>query len=136
MSNKNSKFVTVVVLNDGETFTDISGCSICIVPADQYEEAIRSGGDARDFKPVVEIALDNMTPPQDDVVVSDSDNCTVSFSRADADSVADRPLTDEEWNEVKRQYDNNHPSDSDWHDLSDTVHNVILDSFEDENEDI
>jgi hypothetical protein len=64
MSKNNSKnFVTVVVLNDGQTFTDISGCSICIVPLEQYEEAIRSGGDARDFQPVVEIGLDNMTIP-------------------------------------------------------------------------
>jgi hypothetical protein len=58
-----------------------------------------------------------------------SDNCTVSFSRADADSVADRPLTDEEWNAVKMEYNNNHPNDSDWQNLSDTVHNVILDSL-------
>lgn len=61
--NNSNKFVTVVVLNDGQTFTDISGCSICIVPLEQYEEAIRSGGDARDFEPVVEIGLDNMTLP-------------------------------------------------------------------------
>lgn len=53
-------FVTIVVLNDGETFTDIAGCSICVVPRKQYEEAINSGGDARDFKPVVEIALDTI----------------------------------------------------------------------------
>ena len=66
MSNNNiysKKFVTVVVLNDGETYSEISGCSICIVPLDQYEETIRAGGDARDFHPVVEIGLDNMTPP-------------------------------------------------------------------------
>jgi hypothetical protein len=61
--NNSNKFVTVVVLNDGQTFTDISGCSICIVPLEQYEEAIRAGGDARDFEPVVEIGLDNMTLP-------------------------------------------------------------------------
>ena len=60
-SNNNPKdFVTIVVLNDGETFTDISGCSICIVPRKQYEETVNSGGDARDFKPIVEIALDNL----------------------------------------------------------------------------
>ncbi len=75
-SNNSKNFVTVVVLNDGETFTDISGCSICIVPLEQYEEAIRSGGDARDFKPVVEISLDNMTPPMDyeDQITFENDN--------------------------------------------------------------
>jgi len=66
MSNNNSnKFVTVVVLNDGETFTDIHGCRICIVPLEQYLQAVDLDGDARDFKPVVEISLDNMTPPID-----------------------------------------------------------------------
>jgi hypothetical protein len=134
MSNKNSKFVTVVVLNDGETFTDISGCSICVVPLEKYEEAIRSGGDARHFEPVVEIGLDNMTipVPQDD---DGEEDCNIRFSRADADSVSERPLTDAEWNEVKRQYNNNRPADSDWENLTTTVHNVILDSFEDDNED-
>ncbi len=52
--------VTVMVLNDGETFTDISGCRILVVPMSQYEEAIASGGDARDFEPVVEISLENL----------------------------------------------------------------------------
>lgn len=54
------QMVTVMVLNDGETFTDISGCRILVVPMSQYEEAIASGGDARDFEPVVEISLENL----------------------------------------------------------------------------
>jgi hypothetical protein len=57
------KFVTVVVLNDGETYTDVRGCSICVVPLEQYIATVESGGDARDFEPVVEIALSDMTPP-------------------------------------------------------------------------
>jgi len=61
MSNDKTKFVTVVVLNDGETFTDIQGCSVCVVPIEQYEEAIAHGGDARDFEPVVEIGLADLT---------------------------------------------------------------------------
>ncbi len=43
-------FVTIVVLNDGETFTDISGCTIRKIPLSQYEETTRMGGDARDFE--------------------------------------------------------------------------------------
>ncbi len=54
-----NKFVVVVVLNDGETFTDISGCTIQVIPHDQYEKTIASGGDARDFEPVSVITLDN-----------------------------------------------------------------------------
>jgi len=58
-SNKRD-FVTVVVLNDGQTFTDIAGCSICIIPRWQYEEVVATGGDAMDFEPVVEIGLDSV----------------------------------------------------------------------------
>jgi len=60
MSNPKPEFVTVVVLNDGETFTDISGCTICVIPIEQYQQAINSGGDAKDFEPVVKIALDTL----------------------------------------------------------------------------
>lgn len=55
-----SDFVTVVVLNDGETFTDIRGCSICIIPIEQYKKAIDECGDAKDFEPIVEIGLDSI----------------------------------------------------------------------------
>lgn len=53
-------FVTVVVLNDGETFTDVRGCSICVVPIEQYNSVIESGGDASDFQPIAEIGLDSI----------------------------------------------------------------------------
>ena len=53
MSNPTNKpkTVTIVVLNDGETFTDISGCEILEIPEDDYIEITRhgGGGDARDF---------------------------------------------------------------------------------------
>jgi hypothetical protein len=56
-------FVTIVVLNDGETYTDIHNCSICVVPLADYERVVKMGGDARDFKPVVEIGLSNISVP-------------------------------------------------------------------------
>ena len=52
------KYVTIVVLNDRETFTDISGCRICVIPQSQYESVVSSGGDAKDFQPIAEIELD------------------------------------------------------------------------------
>jgi hypothetical protein len=55
-----SNFVTIVVLNDGETFTDIRGCSICVVPEEQYNSVVDSGGDAKDFEPIVEIGLESI----------------------------------------------------------------------------
>lgn len=54
------KFVTVVVLNDGETFTDVRGCSLCVIPVEQYESVVKAGGDAKDFEPIVEIGLDSI----------------------------------------------------------------------------
>jgi len=59
-------FVTVVVLNDGETFSDIHGCTICIVPFDQYMDVVESGCDARDFRPVAEVSLSNVSIPLED----------------------------------------------------------------------
>jgi len=61
-----NKFVTVVVLNDGETFSDIHGCSICVVPFDQYMDTVESGGDAMDFRPVAEFSLSNVSIPLED----------------------------------------------------------------------
>jgi len=46
------ELVTVVVLNDGQTFTDCDGCYLCVVRADQYYQVIANGGDARDLDPV------------------------------------------------------------------------------------
>jgi hypothetical protein len=59
-------FVTVVVLNDGETFSDIHGCTICVVPFDQYMDVVESGCDASDFKPVAEFSLSNVSIPLED----------------------------------------------------------------------
>lgn len=56
-------FVTVVILNDGETFSDIHGCSICVVPYAKYKEVIDSGGDAKDFVAVAEVSLCNVSIP-------------------------------------------------------------------------
>ena len=44
------KYVTIVVLNDGTTFTDIAGCTIQIIDAKEYYRVVEAGGDASDFK--------------------------------------------------------------------------------------
>lgn len=59
--SSSSKFVTVVVLNDGKTFTNARGCSLCVIPIDQYRAAVNEGGDASDFTPVVELELTDIT---------------------------------------------------------------------------
>lgn len=57
--------VTVVILNDGQTFTDIHGCTICVVPYEQYKKVVDSGGDAQDFTPVAEFSFNNVSIPLD-----------------------------------------------------------------------
>lgn len=49
--------VTIVVLNDGETFTDLAGCKIMSVKEEEYYSVVKAGGDANDFTPVAEITL-------------------------------------------------------------------------------
>jgi hypothetical protein len=41
--------VLVVVLNDGETYTDLSGCVLIELDADTYEKAINQGLDVKDM---------------------------------------------------------------------------------------
>ena len=133
-----SKTHTIVVLSDGQTWNTLSGCSILVINDKQFDDLCNDRIDAGDLIPVVDIGLTDQTPRDVAVAVfaEDEEDCNIRFSRADADSVSERPLTDDEWSEVKRQYNTNRPADSDWENLTTTVHNVILDSFEDENEDI
>jgi hypothetical protein len=60
-----SGHVAIVVLNDGTTYTDVNGCSILIVSREEYDRVIQSGGDARDFNPIAEVALFNHTIRED-----------------------------------------------------------------------
>lgn len=50
-------YVTIVVLNDGETFTDITGCTIQTIATSDYYRVADVGGDARDFTPASIIRL-------------------------------------------------------------------------------
>ena len=49
-AKKLAKNVTIVVLNDGTTFTDIAGCTIQTIAASDYYRVVEAGGDASDFK--------------------------------------------------------------------------------------
>jgi len=65
MYDPTNGFVTIVVLDDGETYSALHNCSICIVPFDQYQKVVNSGGDARDFAPIAEIGLCDISVPLD-----------------------------------------------------------------------
>jgi len=54
----------IVVLNDGETYTDITGCKI-VVLSDEQLAVLEENGDPRDCTPIVEIDLTAFTPDHD-----------------------------------------------------------------------
>jgi len=56
-AKKLAKNVTIVVLNDGTTFTDIAGCTIQTITASDYYRVVEAGGDARDFTATTVIHL-------------------------------------------------------------------------------
>lgn len=56
---------TIVVLPDGETWNTINGCSVVVIDEAQFEDLCADRVDASDLIPIVEIALRDMTPPQD-----------------------------------------------------------------------
>ena len=56
-AKKLEEFVTIVVLNDGTTFTDIAGCTIQTITASDYYRVVEAGGDARDFTATTVIHL-------------------------------------------------------------------------------
>ena len=49
-TKRSEEYVTIVVLNDGTTFTDIAGCTIQTIDARDYYRVVEAGGDASDFK--------------------------------------------------------------------------------------
>ncbi len=55
------KYVTLCVLNDGETFTDVSGCKLIVVTSEHYDEVILEGGDAKDLVPLSVVDLSSLS---------------------------------------------------------------------------
>lgn len=58
------KLHTIIVLSDGETWTTIDGCSICVVDDDTMEE-LKEGYKPRWVNTLVEIALTECGIPHD-----------------------------------------------------------------------
>lgn len=56
-TKRSEEYVTIVVLNDGTTFTDIAGCTIQTIAASDYYRVVEAGGDARDFTATTVIHL-------------------------------------------------------------------------------
>ena len=54
------RYITLCVLNDNETFTDVSGCKLIVVREDHYTSVIDQGGDAGDLSPLAVMDLSSM----------------------------------------------------------------------------
>lgn len=57
-----AKMYTLVVLNDGETYSDISGCSIVVVNQAGME-LLEAGYSLKDITPEAEIAMSMVSQP-------------------------------------------------------------------------
>ena len=56
-----SGLMTILVLNDGETYTGVDGCSLCVITPEQHE-MLCEGYSPSNIDPVMEIALKEVTP--------------------------------------------------------------------------
>lgn len=60
-------YVTLVILNDGSTYTDVEGCTIAVVTEEELERVEAEGNDAKDFNPIMEIRLSDISIPLDNM---------------------------------------------------------------------
>lgn len=58
---------TIVVLADGETWTTLDGCSICVINKKEFTELCDDHISASDLTPIVEIALKDVPVPANNV---------------------------------------------------------------------
>jgi hypothetical protein len=58
-----TKFHTIIVLSDGETWNTIDNCSILTINDRQFKELCQGQMTANDLVPIQEICLKGMTPP-------------------------------------------------------------------------
>ena len=54
------KYVTLCVLNDGTTYTDVAGCKLILVTEEQYIENVEGSGDLNDLSPLAMVDLSSL----------------------------------------------------------------------------
>lgn len=55
------KHATIVILNDGETWTIVDGCSLAVITDADLQELENGTKEAKDLRPIMEIALRDVT---------------------------------------------------------------------------
>jgi len=54
------KYVTLCVLNDGTTYTDVSGCELWLVKEEDHIEMVEGSGDITDLSPLAIVDLSSL----------------------------------------------------------------------------
>ena len=52
--------IPILVLNDGDTWSGVDGCSICLITEEDHE-ALCQGSEPSDITPILEIGLSDVT---------------------------------------------------------------------------
>mgnify|MGYP003123245106 FL=1 len=52
--------IPIIVMNDGETWSGVNGCSLCMITPEQYDR-LCEGEEPSNIHPVTEIYLKEMT---------------------------------------------------------------------------
>ena len=54
------KYVTLCILNDGITYTDVAGCKLWLVKEEHYVEMVEGSGDLNDLLPIAMVDLSSL----------------------------------------------------------------------------
>ena len=54
------KYVTLCILNDGITHTDVAGCKLWLVKEEHYVEMVEGSGDLNDLSPIAVVDLSSL----------------------------------------------------------------------------
>jgi len=54
------EYVTLCVLNDGMTYTDVGGCKLWLVKKEHYVEMVEGSGDLNDLSPLAIVNLSSL----------------------------------------------------------------------------
>lgn len=52
----------ILILGDGQTWSMMEGCSICIISDAEMQALLDGDIDTRDLEPIAEVALKDVTP--------------------------------------------------------------------------
>lgn len=55
------KHATIVILNDGETWTIVDGCSLAVITEADLQELENGSKEVKDLRPIMELGIRDIT---------------------------------------------------------------------------